>query len=177
MGSLAAIHLMHKESYMGAYLFFKAKNPEQVDEINEFLENIDINKELEVFDSEIFLRDQDTVKYYIDKIFYDKDVANKMLGTAEVKTSGLDCDEESIILELLTKLFERINCKYRMQYSVRSCSLCINESYFSASQIKRFTNNGKLLSYNKIDRYAVKKYYQLLELIAGEILPDHENKT
>ena len=44
------------------------------------------------------------------------------------------------------QIFEELNKRFKMKYYAHSCSLNPDSAYFTLEQMKRITDNGKLLS-------------------------------
>ncbi len=146
---------------MGAYLFYQLKDRKKATEANDFLEELEENKELITLKdpSPVFFTESDTVEYYINELNTSPERARKMLGRGDIKTSGLggDMDDLEHYLELQTKVFEALNEKYDMEYKSRSCAFTEEEYYFTIEQMKRITQNGNLLSCRDDKMYGVLK--------------------
>ncbi|WP_294963377.1 hypothetical protein [Sulfurimonas sp.] len=127
---------------MGAYLYYTTNsNPEDVQ--NYLLEINQLNMKLidELDEQGIF-------------ITCSKDDSFNKYATGDIKTSygsvSAKFEEagyaESDLLEMWTMIFEQLNERFEMKYFANSCAFSEKEHYFSLEQMKRITNNGKLLS-------------------------------
>jgi len=132
---------------MGAYLYFKLEKKEIAIEVNQFLEKLEENKSLG--DEGIYFLSTEDVVWAKANNPASVDYYKGKVGTGEIKVSGVECRTnicETDILETQTKVFEILNQKFSMSYYAHSCALSVEEYYFSLEQMKRITNNGKLLS-------------------------------
>lgn len=133
---------------MGAYLYFKT-NKERATEVAEFLEFNKTNNELG--DEGIFINTQAGVDWAKENNPAMVDYQKNKIGKGEIKTSGVESRGDNgftpeEILEKQTLVFEELNKRYEMKYFANSCALTLEEHYFTMEQMKRFTQNGKLLS-------------------------------
>jgi hypothetical protein len=137
---------------MGAYLYFRTtSNP---DAVNDYLETSKTQVKLREIDEQgIFIVDSQ----HLDWVKENRpDLLNRettKLGIGDIKTSGgisfkaseAGYDEEDL-LEMWTQIFEELNKRFEMKYYAHSCAFSEDGHYFSLEQMKRITDNGKLLS-------------------------------
>jgi len=133
---------------MGAYLYFKT-NKERAMEVAEYLEFNKTNKELG--DEGIFINTQEAVVWAEENNPGSVDYLTQQIGKGDIKVSGVECRGKNglapeEILEKQTLVLEDLNKRYEMKYFANSCALTLEEHYFTMEQMKRFTQNGKLLS-------------------------------
>ena len=133
---------------MGAYLYFKTK-PESAAKANDFLEKQPEFQKLYEIRRHVWFVTPDEVEHYHDPEDFHKNIS----GTGDWKASGIDEDEGKPvglslegIFEHVTILLERLNNVVEMKYASFSCALDVDEWYFSLSQMRRITDNGRLLS-------------------------------
>ena len=139
---------------MGAHLYYRAKNQEDIDKIGDWL--FDESKK-----NRFLIDIGEAVSFYttVDIEWAKKErpdlvsMMEREFGTGSIKTSGgvgseaeeAGLDEEDI-LEKQTEVFEDLNEKFEMKYYAGSCAFTLEEDYFSIEQMKRITKNGTLLS-------------------------------
>ena len=168
---------------MGAYLYFKTIEKEDavITAIAEYLyKECPINQTLMDIEENIYLYSNEDIlwaqEHRPDMIEYCQ-IFN---GKGSIKTSGgLSCEaerkgfSEAMVLELQTQVFERLNRKFPglMRYYARSCSLTVEECYFSIYQMKRITEDGNLLSGKS---KVLKKYNALKKVLAADVV-SHDN--
>lgn len=137
---------------MGAYLYFKTtSNP---DEVNDYLETNELQKNLsELEEQGIFVADGHHLQWVKENRPDLLDWEAQKFGSGDLKTSGgisFKADEAGLeyenIAEMWVQIFEALNKRFKMKYYANSCSLCPDSSYFTLEQMKRITDNGKLLS-------------------------------
>lgn len=157
---------------MGAYLYFKTNsNP---DAVNDYLETNETQKILREIDEQgIFLIDNQHLEWVKENRPDLLEWEMPKLGTGDIKTSGgisFKADEagydEEDLLEMWTQIFEELNKRFEMKYYAHSCAFSEDGNYFSIEQMKRITDNGKLLSGKSSKSEHVvelyNKYYALL---------------
>jgi hypothetical protein len=137
---------------MGAYLYFKTEN--NPTEVNEYLETNEIQQRLIELDEQcMYVVDQEQLDWLKvnrpDILKYEE----KRYAMGDIKTSGgisrkseeAGLDEEDLA-EMWVQIFEELNKRFKMKYYAHSCSLNPDSAYFTIEQMKRITDNGKLLS-------------------------------
>lgn len=157
---------------MGAYLYYKTKsNP---DEVNDYLETNELQKKLSELDEQgIFVVDGNHLEWVKENRPDLLDWEAQKFGTGDLKTSGgisFKADEagydEEDLLEMWTQIFEELNKRFEMKYYAHSCAFSEDGNYFSIEQMKRITQDGKLLSGKTSSSEHVvelyNKYYALL---------------
>lgn len=157
---------------MGAYLYYKTEsNP---DEVNDYLETNELQKNLsELEEQGIFVVDGQHLEWVKENRPDLLDWEAQKFGTGDLKTSGgisFKANEagynEEDLLEMWTQIFEELNKRFEMKYYAHSCAFSEDGNYFSIEQMKRITQDGKLLSgkssskENVVELY--NKYYALL---------------
>lgn len=137
---------------MGAYLYYKTEsNP---DEVNDYLETSNLQKKLSGLEEQgIFIVDEHHLQWVKENRPDLLDWEAQKFGTGDLKTSSgisFKADEAGLeyenIAEMWVQIFEALNKRFKMKYYANSCSLCPDNSYFTLEQMKRITDNGKLLS-------------------------------
>ena len=140
---------------MGAYLFYKVATG-QGKIANTFLAEQPEHQKLLQMSRQLYFDDQSVVEwakannpsavqYFIDSI-----------DTGEWKASGI-CEDAGIeygvsytdIFEYITVLLEKLRAVVSLKVYTGSCAL--DEGYFTVEQLRRITDNGKLLSSRPID--------------------------
>lgn len=156
---------------MGVYLYFKTEN--NPTEVNDYLETNEIQQRLIELDEQcMYVVDQEQLDWLKinrpDVLKYEE----KKYAMGDIKTSGgisrkseeAGLDEEDIT-EMWVQIFEELNKRFKMKYYAHSCSLNPDSAYFTLEQMKRITDNGKLLSgKSSKSEYVVElynKYYAL----------------
>ena len=139
---------------MGADIFYRTKVVEDADLASSILEEIEENRLLSGVNCEITLYCSDDLEWANSEKcpnpVWAKSYIEKHIGRGSFKVSGLDEPIELLgieyeeIFELLTVVFEKLNRAVEMKYLSGSCAFM--GSYFSAQQIRRITDNGRLLS-------------------------------
>lgn len=152
---------------MGAYLYFKLEESSSATRANEFLEKNKTNKKLG--DEAIYFICKEDVLWAENNNPASVDYYKGKIGSGDIKVSGIDCRNDMNIeevLEMQTVVFEELNKAFGLSYYAYSCALSEEEHYFSLSQMKRFTNNGKFLSGKTSEderaRELYDKYYKML---------------
>ncbi|MFA6195275.1 MAG: hypothetical protein WC656_01370 [Sulfurimonas sp.] len=137
---------------MGAYLNFQTKsNP---NEVMAYLDTNSIQKKLyQLEEQSIFIVDDEHLAWVKKERPDMLEMETKKYGKGDIKTSGgisFKTEEAGItyedLAEMWVQLFEELNKQFKMKYYAHSCSLSLDSSYFTLEQMKRITNNGKLLS-------------------------------
>lgn len=163
---------------MGAYLNFKTEsNPDEVTKY--LLEKNQLNKKLvDLNEQSIYIvcnTDLEWAKLERPDLVtqFQKDY-----GTGNIKTSGgisNKSEEQGLIYEdiaeIWVQIFEELNKRFKMKYSANSCSLSPDSGYFTIEQMRRITDNGKLLSGKNSDNEDTQKIYNRLY----SLLLDDEN--
>jgi len=149
------------------YYETKSKNQEDIDRAGEFLMNHEVNKVLRTVYCNVHLYhslDLDIVKEENEQLLSwmqdnqgKSDIAVTAFATSHAEAAGFEIED---IQEMQIKVFEDLNKVTQMQYHAYSSGFDLSQDSFTIEQIKRITNNGKLLSYT--DEYRV-LYTQLLE--------------
>jgi len=166
---------------MGAYLYFKTEsNPNEV--ANYLLEENQLNKKLfeEWEEQNIYINCDEDIEWAKKERPDLVDMFQKEYGTGSIKTSGGISwkfneagYEYEDLAEMWIQIFEELNKRFKMKYYANSCAFTENECYFSLEQMKRITDNGKLLSGKtaKSDRARelYDKYYKLFSEPEKEI--------
>lgn len=131
---------------MGAYLYFKV-NKSSAEKFNIFVSSLEENKKLMNLSRAVLVYSSEDIawakennqdpQYFIDRI-----------GKGDWKASGISTDEteklDEDIYEIVAKIFEKAQKKYKMKIYSGSCAL--SGDYFNKNQIKRITKNGERLS-------------------------------
>lgn len=157
---------------MGAYLYFKTtSNP---DTVNDYLETNTLQKKLRELDEQgIWVVDQQHLDWCKENRPDLLEWESSKLGKGDLKTSGgISCKADEAgyeledLLEIWTRIFEELNKRFEMKYYANSCAFSEDGHYFSLEQMKRITQNGKLLSGKSSKAEHVvelyKKYFALL---------------
>ena len=166
---------------MGAYLYFKTEsNPDEV--VDYLFEENQLNKKLEDLEEQtITLVDKQHLSWCKENRPDLLEWETAKLGTGDIKTSGglhgKKFEEagytEEDLLEMWTQIFEELNKRFEMKYYANSCAFSEEEYYFSLEQMKRITQNGKLLSgktsSSERTRKLYDKYYAMLSEPKKEI--------
>ena len=150
---------------MGAYLYFRTEK-KLANEASEFLLENETNKLLK--DEGIFFITNKDVSWARANNPANVAYFKSKLGTGDIKVSGVDSRTNMSfekVLEMQTSVFEELNKRFKMSYYADSCAFSEDEHYFSLSQMKRITDNGKLLSgktaKSERARELYKKYFKL----------------
>lgn len=159
---------------MGAYLYFKLEDREQAKEAMDFLcEEHEGGMQLNKLGEGIHLVEPEDIEYARKENPHMVESYVTRLGTGDIKTSGgvsREADEagynEEDILEMQTKVFEALNEKFKMKYYARSCAFDVDGNYFSIEQMKKITQDGKLLSGKDTEQYL--ELIKVLENNEGE---------
>ncbi len=158
---------------MGAYLYFKTEsNPNEV--AKWLLETNQLNKKLfEEWDEQnIYINCDEDIEWAKKERPDLVDMYLKQYATGNIKTSGgisFKFDEAGYsyedLAEIWVQIFEELNKRFKMKYYAHSCSLNPDSNYFTLEQMKRITDNGKLLSGKTAKdnraRELYEKYYKL----------------
>ena len=152
---------------MGAYLYFKTEsNPKEV--VDYLFEENQLNKKLEEWDEQTIWLCDSTHLDWVKKNRPDLlEWETAKLGKGELKTST-DMSEKMLqngysyedLAEMWVQIFEELNKRFKMKYYAHSCSLNPDSSYFTLEQMKRITDNGKLLSGKTSKSAHVKELYE-----------------
>jgi len=160
---------------MGAYLYFRTEG--NVDEVTDYL--FEENKEnmfLESMEEQnIFMCDSTHLKWVKknrpDMLSWEQ----KKFGKGDIKTStdmsskmveaGYSQDD---LMEMWVKIFEELNERFEMKYYANSCAFSEDEHCFSLSQMKRITNNGKLLSGKTAKSERARELYEIYYSLFSE---------
>ena len=159
---------------MGAYLYYKLENKQDAKKALDYLleESKVNNKLMELEEQHISIVEPDSIIWAIENEPHMVDYYTSNLGKGDIKTSGglsniseIQGFDEDDILEMQCKVFEELNERFEMRYFSNSCALSEDGAYyFTLNQMKRFTQNGKLLSgkTSKSDRARelYSKYYK-----------------
>ncbi len=162
---------------MGAYIYFKTNS--NANEVTKYLlEENELNKKL------VDLEEQSVYIVCDDDIEWAKNERPDLLssieqqyGTGSIKTSGgisLQSEKEGYTYKDLAKIwvsvFEELNKRFEMRYYARSCSLNPDGEYFDIEQLKKITDNGKLLSgKTSKDKHTKEQYKRLYDLLTDNI--------
>ena len=132
---------------MGAYLNFEINKKNLANEAEDFLESSKENNSLG--DERILLTTIKDVIWAKANNPANENYFKKRIGKGDIKVSGIDCRtniDTTEILEIQTKVFESLNKQFVMNYDTNSEAFSEKEYYFSLEQMRRITDNGKLLS-------------------------------
>lgn len=155
---------------MGAYLYYMLADKSRAAEFNDTMAETEIGKRLIKVNSFCGVNDESTVEWAEKECPQLTSYYQKHLGMGDFKASGISvedvensgCSTLEEFFELITEFFVLAQTKFKMWFAARSCAFNIQESYFSISQMKRITNNGKRLKHSTNDP---EKYQMLKELL------------
>ena len=161
---------------MGAYLFFKTEsNANEV--ANYLLEENQLNKKLiELDEQNVYISCDEDIQWAKKERPDLIKMMKRKYSTGDIKTSsgiGEMFEQAGYTYEDLAKMwvtiFEELNKRFKMKYYAHSCSLDLNSSYFTLEQLKKITNNGKLLSGKSSKSEDVVKLYRTYYKIFSEL--------
>lgn len=156
---------------MGANLFYKLTNKELATEVMDYICNVsEIAKQLKEIDEGVSFTEPADIDWAIENKREDLvPMFQKNIGKGDIKTSGGLSEKaynkglkEKDVLELFTKMFEELNERYEIKYFVGSCSFTVQQHYFTIEQMKRITQDGKLLSGASRDPEKFNELYEIL---------------
>jgi len=167
---------------MGAYLYYKTTEKE-IEKVFDYLVNQnELNGKLfdEWDEQMITIGSQENVDWAKKERPDLIDMMKKGIGKGNIKTSGGTSEkfeeagyDENDLLEMWTMIFEQLNERFGMKYYANSCAFNEDENYFSLEQMKRITQNAKLLSgktsSSERGRKLYDKYYAMLSEPEKEI--------
>ena len=159
-----------REIIMGAYLYYMLADKSQAAEFNETMAETEIGKKLIEVHSFCGVNDETTIEWAKKECPQLESYYKEHLGQGDFKASGVSVEEVENsgcktleeYFELITDFFVLAQKKYKMWFAARSCAFNLDETYFSISQMKRITNNGKRLKHSNSDP---EKYLKLKELL------------
>lgn len=160
---------------MGAHLFYKLVNKKEAKEVMDYICDVsETAKKLKEIKEGVSFGEPADIDWAIENKREDMiPFLQKSIGTGDIKTSGGLSDEayekglkEEDVLELYTQMFEELNERYEIKYYADSCSFTVEGYYFTIEQMKRITQDGKLLSgSSSSSERVVEKYNELYRLL------------
>lgn len=138
---------------MGAYLYFRTES--NVDEVVKYLfEENQLNMKLREFEEQcIWMVDNKHLDWVKKERKNMLEWETAKFGKGDIKTSTYQSEKfekagysYEDLTEMWTMIFEELNKRFEMKYFANSCALNPDSAYFTLEQIKRITDNGKLIS-------------------------------